>query len=71
MKDIKSFVNMDCVQGFVEQVFHEEVPVPLTSLRRGGLGVFPQEDAFTQALDQVGVFAFGQDSQQRVFRRKI
>ena len=62
MEDVESFVNMDCVQGFVEQVFHEEVTIPLTSLRSGGLGVLPQEDAFTQALDQVGVFAFSQDS---------
>ena len=64
MEDVESFVNMDCVQGFVEQVFHEEVTIPLTSLGSGGLGVLPQKDAFTQALDQVGVFAFGQDSQQ-------
>ena len=64
MEDVESFVNMDCVQCFVEQVFHEEVTIALASLRCGGLGVLPQKDAFTQALDQVGIFAFSQDSQQ-------
>ena len=64
MEDVEALIDVDRVQCFEKKILHEEMAVSIIISRCWGLGVFPQENALAETLDEVGVFGFGKNSQQ-------